>query len=136
MGDVRVTLDGALLGTIDVQSTGGWDSWQTFSLTDVALANAGEKVLRLEMVGDAVNLDWFELTQTAPASNLIFNTVQEIGRQVASTLDSDGDGTSNIAEFAFGSHSGSNQSQPTLILGFRPRRQLLPDRSRRSRRNP
>ena len=119
VGDVRVTLDGTLLGVINVESTGGWDSWQTFSLPNIALTSSGPKVLRLEMLGDAVNVDWFEFTQTISSpSNLTFNIVIETGEQAAAMVDSDGDGTSNLAEFAFGSHSGATQSQPVLPLGF------------------
>ncbi|MGJ8723422.1 MAG: carbohydrate-binding protein [Roseibacillus sp.] len=118
VGDVRVTLDGEVLGTIDVQSTGGWGNWVTFTLPNLAIATSGERVLRLEMIGDAVNVNWFEFIETAPASNLTFTTLSETGQQAAAMMDSDGDNTSNLLEFAFGSNQGSSSSRPQLLLGF------------------
>lgn len=118
VGDVRVTLDGALLGVVDVQSTGGWDQWVTLSLPSLAIAEAGEKVLRLEMVGDAVNVNWFEFVQTAAASNFAFRTITETGAVGEASEDSDGDSLSNLMEFVFGSDAGTSSSQPLLPAGF------------------
>lgn len=118
VGDVRVTLDGVELGIIDVQSTGGWDQWATLSLPSIAIGEAGEKVLRLEMIGDAVNVNWFELVQTGAASNFVFRTITETGAMAAAMEDSDGDSLSNLMEFAFGSDTGTSESRPVLPVGL------------------
>jgi hypothetical protein len=119
VGDVRVSLDGQILGTLDAQSTGGWNNWVTLSLPNIAITSAGEKVLRLEMVGDAVNVNWFEFQQTTQASNLTLATARQMGgRQVEAMADSDGDDACNLLEFAFGSDMGASRSQPVLPLGF------------------
>ncbi|WP_411844892.1 carbohydrate-binding protein [Roseibacillus persicicus] len=114
VGDVRVTLDGEELGIIDVQSTGGWANWVTLSLPSIPITSAGQKVIRLEMIGDAVNLNWFELVRTDALTNLSAMSFQQVGLVVESSVDSDGDNSSNLAEFAFGSHSGQANSRPVI----------------------
>ena len=37
-GQMRVRLDGTVLGTIQIPNTGGWQNWQTVTLTNVPLA--------------------------------------------------------------------------------------------------
>jgi beta-glucosidase len=61
-GQLRVRLDGAVLGTIQVPNTGGWQNWQTVTLPNVPLpGGAGSKALRLEVLSPGFNINWIEL---------------------------------------------------------------------------
>lgn len=64
VGDVRILLDGEELGIINVTSTGSWSKWVTLPLA-VTIPNSGEQVLRLEMIGNAVNLNWIRISSVA-----------------------------------------------------------------------
>lgn len=61
---VRVLLGNTDLGTVNLSGTGGWQSWATVSLNNVALIGAASQVLRLEMIGGDFNVNWVEFTQT------------------------------------------------------------------------
>ena len=60
VGDVQfeIQIDGAVVGTVTVPNTGGWQDYQTVSL-DVDLP-AGESVLRLHSLANQWNLNWVE----------------------------------------------------------------------------
>ncbi|GHC56408.1 carbohydrate-binding protein [Roseibacillus persicicus] len=62
-GSLRVLLDGDLLGTIDIKSTGGWYNWQEFVLPSVTIDGTGPGVLRLEISGASYNLNWIEFRE-------------------------------------------------------------------------
>ncbi|MFT7561877.1 MAG: endoglucanase, partial [Flavobacteriales bacterium] len=55
----ETTIGGVLVDTQAIADTGGWQSWATQSAT-VDLV-AGEQTLRLDYVGGASNINWFEL---------------------------------------------------------------------------
>jgi hypothetical protein len=56
-GDLRVKLDGATIGTFtNLSNTGSYGSFDAITLNDVDLPS-GEKVLRLEIIGSAFDLD-------------------------------------------------------------------------------
>ncbi|PHN02128.1 RagB/SusD family nutrient uptake outer membrane protein [Flavilitoribacter nigricans] len=52
------------VATVNVENTSGWQSWQTFSLEDVAIPSGFDQILRLEIVGGGFNLDFVEFTKT------------------------------------------------------------------------
>ncbi|RYF46882.1 MAG: carbohydrate-binding protein, partial [Cytophagaceae bacterium] len=58
--DIR-SESGAVLGSIDVPRTGGWQSWTTISTT--ATLPAGSQVLRIFSVRGAWNFNWFSVAQ-------------------------------------------------------------------------
>ena len=60
---INFYLDGTLLLTAAVGSTGDWQNWQTFSGAVVSLV-AGDYVLRLETPSGGFNLNWFKFTPT------------------------------------------------------------------------
>ncbi|MEO0514870.1 MAG: carbohydrate-binding protein [Planctomycetota bacterium] len=63
-GDVRLALSGHTLGTFtDLQSTGGWNRFDTTTLMSVAVSPQVNPVLRLSVIGDGFDLDslYFEL---------------------------------------------------------------------------
>ena len=85
--------DGTVLGTIDVIGTGGWQSYQTFSLSGITLA-AGPQILRIEMVGGSFNINWMELDMsgggaTVLAANDTGNNVNEGSNATIDVLDND-----------------------------------------------
>ncbi|OME86315.1 hypothetical protein BK120_10195 [Paenibacillus sp. FSL A5-0031] len=55
---------GATLGTLSVGSTGGWQSWQTASVENIVLSQAGIQKLRLEFIAGDINFNWVEFTRT------------------------------------------------------------------------
>jgi len=63
---IRLKLDGALLGTVNVPNTGGFSHWQTVSSGRVELPAGAPSVLRLEMAGggnNLFNLNWIEFVR-------------------------------------------------------------------------
>ena len=55
-----IRLDGKTVGTFDLAGTGGWDSFDTTTLSNVSISGGSSKVMRLEMVGVGFNLDKVE----------------------------------------------------------------------------
>lgn len=66
-GDLRLSLDGTVLGTFDIPDTGGPHTWASVSLADIVIPDGGPQVLRIEAVGDGVNLNWVEFARTGSA---------------------------------------------------------------------
>ena len=93
-GQLRVRLDGIVLGTVTVPRTGGWVNWQTIALPDVPLAGGtGSRALRLEVLAGGFNLNWIQLDRVRQcgANNLALNRPA-----LASSVDS-----TNAAAAAF-----------------------------------
>jgi beta-glucosidase len=68
-GQLRVRLDGTVLDTIQIPSTGGWQNWQTVTLPNVPLAGGtGSKPLRLEVLNSGFNINWIELDRVQVCS--------------------------------------------------------------------
>ncbi len=67
-GSLALSMNGVVLGTISVPSTGGWQSWRTVSLTGVPL-EAGEHMLRVAVgrKGD-FNLNTLTFTEASGVS--------------------------------------------------------------------
>ncbi|MEN6575090.1 MAG: carbohydrate-binding protein [Phycisphaerales bacterium] len=62
-GGGQVTVGGAVLTSVSIPATGGWQSWQTIETT-IPL-EAGDRTLRLRVVGGGWNLNWLELMREA-----------------------------------------------------------------------
>lgn len=56
-GALNLQVGGVTIGTVNVPDTNGWQTYQTVSFT--APLTAGKKLLRLNIVNGAFNLDWF-----------------------------------------------------------------------------
>lgn len=56
----NVTLDGELIETVIVSSTGGWQSWST--QTSTLNLPAGEHTLRIESLGGGWNFNWMQFS--------------------------------------------------------------------------
>jgi beta-glucosidase len=60
-GQMRVRLDGTVLGTVQIPNTGGTQIWQTVTLANVPIAGgSGARALRLEMLAGGFNINWIE----------------------------------------------------------------------------
>lgn len=66
---LRVKLDGQHLGTIDVPETGGLQSWQTARIDGIDINASGERLVRIEVVGTGMNLNWFEFVRDEETSD-------------------------------------------------------------------
>ena len=97
-GQLRVRLDGTVLGTITISNTGGWQNWQTVTLPDVPIAGgSGAKALRLEMLTGGFNINWIELdrVQICGTNNIALNqpssasSVESRSYPAASAFDGD-----------------------------------------------
>jgi hypothetical protein len=65
VGDLRVVLDGVVLGTLAVNATGGFQTWADVSLPGIAITGGSGRVLRLEIVnGGDFNLNHVRFTST------------------------------------------------------------------------
>jgi beta-glucosidase len=75
-GKLRVRLDGAVLGTVTVPKTGGWQNWQTIALPNVPIVGGiGSRALRLEVLEGGFNLNWIQLdrVQVCSTNNIALN---------------------------------------------------------------
>jgi hypothetical protein len=75
-GQLRVRLDGTVLGTFTIPKTGGWQNWQTVWLPNIPIAGGvGSQALRLEVLSSGFNLNWIALNRTAfcGTNNLALN---------------------------------------------------------------
>ena len=60
-GQLRVRLNGAVLGTVSIPNTGGYQNWQTITLPDVPVQGGlGNQALRLEVLNTGFNINWVE----------------------------------------------------------------------------
>lgn len=85
-GQVRLRLDGTVLGTITVPGTGGWQSWQTLVLSNAVIAGGpGSKALRLEMLTSGFNLNWIQFDRVQICGT---NNVAKPQAATASSLES------------------------------------------------
>jgi hypothetical protein len=57
---LRVSLNGETLRTVDIPNTGDWDAYQTVTVEDVSIDADGTSVLRIETVNSGMDLNWFE----------------------------------------------------------------------------
>jgi regulation of enolase protein 1 (concanavalin A-like superfamily)/mono/diheme cytochrome c family protein len=60
-GSIRLRLNGTVLTTIDVPNTGDWGTWATVVSPQVTLPAVTRGELRVEVVGDAFNMDWLDV---------------------------------------------------------------------------
>ena len=62
-GSLRVLLDGAELGVIDIDGTGGWYEWENFILPNITITGNSTAILRLEIQGASYNLNWVDFVE-------------------------------------------------------------------------
>ena len=64
-GRLTLKLAGKTLGSVEVSSTGGWQTFLNKQLSAVALAAGKNQVLRLEISGGGMNINWMRFTKVA-----------------------------------------------------------------------
>lgn len=69
---VTVKLDGVTLGTVAPGNTGGWDTYETFTLNDVTVSGGSNQVLRLEFEGIGYNVNWVEFVSGSGGSASLY----------------------------------------------------------------
>jgi beta-glucosidase len=70
-GQLRVRLNGAVVGTVAIPNTGGSQSWQTVTLPAVSLAGGiGSQALRLEVITNGFSINWIGLNSTQSGGNI------------------------------------------------------------------
>jgi hypothetical protein len=70
-GQLRVRLNGTVLGTAQIPNTGGWQTWQTVTLPAVSLAGGiGSQALRLEVLTNGFSINWIGLNSTQSGGNI------------------------------------------------------------------
>ena len=68
-GGVQVSFDGQNLATVDVSSTGSWNTYQNFTVSDVNIAG-GTKIMRLTIVdGAGLNIDKITFVSNTPCDD-------------------------------------------------------------------
>jgi len=121
---LHVELEGVnISGSIAVPNTGGWQTWQTVTIKNIALT-AGQKIMRIVMDTDGFNLNHVKFTAsvgtpsnqaptvslTAPANNANYNAPASI---TVSANASDADGTVSKVDFYNGAALlGSDNTAP------------------------
>ena len=67
---MHVEMNGAdVTGTVSIPNTGGWQTYQTVTVTDVSLS-AGQHVMQIYFDGDGINLNYVEWSQVSTSSGL------------------------------------------------------------------
>jgi hypothetical protein len=62
---LQVVLGGVNLGTRTVNATGGWQSWTTLTISNVVITASSNKILRLNIGGGNLNVNWVEFAAVA-----------------------------------------------------------------------
>jgi hypothetical protein len=89
-GQLRIRLDGTVLGVVTIPNTGGSQTWQTLFLPNVPIqGGSGSKALRLEALGGGFNINWVELdrVQTCSTNNIATVTQPHAGPQLSPILN-------------------------------------------------
>jgi endoglucanase len=89
-GKLSLSVDGTtIFNNVTIASTGGWDTWQTFTLGTTALS-AGTHTIRATITTPGYNLSYFDLsttqvTITSPANNATFTAPASITINASAT---------------------------------------------------
>lgn len=83
-------VDGQVVATQAVESTGGWQEWTTLTSTEFEMT-AGQHTVRVAFIGGAINFNWFEIFE--PVFEIFVEAeafVAESGTQLEDTADEGG----------------------------------------------
>ena len=110
-GQLRVRLNGAVLGTVNIPNTGGWQTWQTVTLPTVSLAGGiGSQALRLEVITNGFSINWIGLNATQHGTNIALYKVA-----TASSLENAGYPATNAFDGNLNTRWSSAFSDPQWI---------------------
>jgi len=69
---MTILIDGKIVASLPVSNTGGWQTWQTFSVIGIKVPSGTNSILRLEFVGGLFNLNNIAITQTSSSQTIQF----------------------------------------------------------------
>ena len=128
--------NGALLGTVNVPQTGGWQSWATIG-TPLTLP-AGSQVIRIHARSGAFNFNWFELIpQAAPVMPLFvsgkiqaesYETMHNVGKEPTSD-ENGGENVGWIQEDSWMNYQITTPEAGIYTIGFRVSNGYSPEAS-------
>jgi hypothetical protein len=91
-GSIQASVDGLPLCGVQTPSTGGWQNWQTVTVSNVVL-RAGQRMLRIDFTTGGYNLNYIQITKQ---KDLAGNFLRVSGKQIV-----DGQGN-NVRLHGFG----------------------------------
>ncbi|HUA38125.1 MAG TPA: glycoside hydrolase family 3 C-terminal domain-containing protein [Candidatus Sulfopaludibacter sp.] len=111
-GQLRVRLNGAVLGTVNIPNTGGSQSWQTVTMpAAVSVAGGiGSQALRLEVITNGFNINWIGLSISQRGTNIALYKVA-----TASSLENSGYPATNAVDGNLSTRWSSQFSDPQWI---------------------
>ncbi|MBV0902741.1 carbohydrate-binding domain-containing protein [Haloarcula salina] len=86
---LKFSLDGQELATVDVPNTGGWTTWELAVVENVSIDADGEHVLRVEAIGSGIDFNYAEFKEVDTESS---NLPALPGRIQAEDYDQGGEG--------------------------------------------
>ena len=111
VGQLRVRLNGTVLGTITIPNTGGWQTWQTVTLPAVSVAGGiGSQALRLEVITNGFSINWIGLNATRIGTNIALYKVA-----TASSLENSSYPATNAVDGNLNTRWSSQFSDPQWI---------------------
>ncbi|HTQ49591.1 MAG TPA: glycoside hydrolase family 3 C-terminal domain-containing protein [Candidatus Acidoferrales bacterium] len=110
-GQLRVRLNGAVVGTAQIPNTGGWQTWQTITLPIVSLAGGiGSQALRLEVITNGFSINWIGLNVMQRGTNIALYKAA-----TASSLENAGFPATNAFDGNLATRWSSQFSDPQWI---------------------
>jgi len=110
-GQLRVRLNGAVVGTAQIPNTGGWQTWQTITLPIVSLAGGiGSQALRLEVITNGFSINWIGLNVMQRGTNIALYKAA-----TASSLENAGYPATNAFDGNLATRWSSQFSDPQWI---------------------
>ena len=110
-GQLRVRLNGAVVGTAQIPNTGGWQTWQTITLPIVSLAGGiGSQALRLEVITNGFSINWIGLNVMQRGTNIALYKAA-----TASSLENAGYPATNAFDGSLATRWSSQFSDPQWI---------------------
>jgi hypothetical protein len=110
---VTIKLDGTVLGTVQVTSTGSLDTFQTFMLNDLPLTAGSWQVLRLEFPVGGLEVNWMEFQKQNSPWNGVVHTLP--GRIQAEDFDYGGPGYA-YADTTAGNSGGAYRTYESVDI--------------------
>lgn len=102
-GVLDVAVDGAVLTTLTLPVTGGWQSWQTVTTSTIALT-AGNHTLRLKAKQGGFNINWFRLNSivTSSSSSTTVSSTSKSSTSTTSSINSSSPGALKVQNYQNG----------------------------------
>lgn len=66
-GSIRLELDGMEIARTNIAATGGWQTWATTTIPNIAIEKGTGKKLKITFLSGGFNLNWMDFTQANPS---------------------------------------------------------------------